>query len=662
MTAHQAGVLLLSLAIILIAARLFGILAKRIGQPPVVGEIFAGILVGPTLFNGAIANTLFPTDIRPFLSALANVGLVLFMFIVGYELDHTLIRGKERVAVTVSIGSILLPFGLGAVLAVYLLQNHPADNSLGFVLFIGASMSVTAFPVLARILTDRGMHRTAVGGLALASAAVDDVLAWSLLAVVITVVGGGGSEQWHVAFAVPYVLAMFLLVRPLLRKLVAMRDKAGRLTPGVLAIVLIGLLLSSWATEWMGVHFIFGAFVFGAVMPREAGEQLRHEIMERLEQVSVLLLLPVFFVVAGLKVNLATVGLSGLGELGLILAVAIIGKFVGAFIGARLQKVPTRQAGALATLMNTRGLTEIVILTVGLQLGVLDESLFSLMVVMAVVTTVMAGPLLNLIYPKRRVDRDIAEAERAALGTKDAYRVLVVVKEPTADGPLVDLGVDLVGANRPAEVVLSHLVPYKAPSLEVGTGLSGELLEMTRTMGELDALGARARAKDVPAPVLSRFTDDVARDLPPQVAGADARIVVVSADQPGYQAVSDQTIRPLVTTHALPTDDLDAVVLHWSSGSNGTSAAKMAALIASGRGLELVIVDGAKPGRRAISLADELVKHGVNARAGSVPEGVVLVVAGEGSSVHGAHLVVRAEQDAEPVNWSKVFAPAAATT
>jgi len=686
-TAHQAGILLLDVAIILVLARVLGAAAKRIGQPPVIGEITAGVLLGPTLFKGEIANTLFPTDIRPLLSALATIGLVLFMFIVGFELDHTLMRGKERIAVSVSVGSILLPFGLGAALGLYLIRNHPTEQRLGFVLFLGAAMSVTAFPVLARILTDRNMHRTAIGGLALASAAVDDILAWSLLAVVVTVAGSGGSDQWHVALAVPFVVVMFAVVRPQLRRLVAAHRAAGRLTPGILAVVLVGLLLSCYATEWLGVHYIFGAFLFGAIMPREGAEQLRHEILERLEQVSVLLLLPVFFMVAGLKVDLSKVGLTGLGELALILLVAIVGKFVGAFVGARMQGVRSRQSAVLATLMNTRGLTEIVILTVGLELGVLDGDLFSLMVVMAIVTTVMAGPILGRIYPRRRIERDIAEAEQAALGVANAYRVLVVLPELASAGSRVELGLDLIGHRRPAELVLSHLVPYRTPALEVGTGLSGELLEMTRTMGALEALAAPARALGVAAPVLSRLSDDVARDLPVQLASADAHVVVISAGQAGYDAVSAQVPGTLVTVHGDLPAEPSAVVLRWAAGAHGDAAAQVAARIATRRGADLIIADGARPGRRVIALAEELTRHGLAARAeaadgagapASSRGGAPLVVAADGaggpaSSRGGAplvvaadgaggpaNLVVRAEQDAEPADWAALLAPAAA--
>jgi Kef-type K+ transport system membrane component KefB len=400
MTTQQATTLLLSLATITLVARLCGALAQRVAQPAVIGEVVAGVLLGPTLFHGAIARNLFPVDIRPFLGALANVGVVVFMFVVGLEVDRALLRGKGRLAVTVSLSSILLPFGLGVLLSLYLAVNHPPDDRLGFMLFIGAAMSVTAFPVLARILTDRNLHRTSLGGLALTCAAVDDLFAWSLLAVVVAVAGADG-DPWRLLLLAPYLAVMLWLVRPLLRRLLVGHRRADRLSEGTLAVVLAGALLSAATTEWMGLHFIFGAFLFGILMPHDTGGRLAEEIRDRVSHVSAVLLLPVFFVVAGLNVNLAQVRLIGLYELVLILVVAIGGKFVGALVGARLNRVPTRQSAALAVLMNTRGLTELIILSVGLQLHIIDARLYSLMVVMAVVTTVMAGPLLNMIYPTK---------------------------------------------------------------------------------------------------------------------------------------------------------------------------------------------------------------------------------------------------------------------
>ncbi|MGI5351688.1 cation:proton antiporter [Streptomyces sp. CA-250714] len=413
MTPEQVQSFFTGLAAILALSRLLGAGARRIGQPPVVGELLAGVLVGPTLFDGALARFLFPTDIRPMLSALADLGLVLFMFVVGYELDLSRLRGKRRVALSVSLCSVLAPLALGGLLALHLAEQHATGSRAAFVLFLGAAMAVTAFPVLARILADSGLGRTRVGSIALASAALDDILAWSLLAVVVTVAGGGG--QWRMLLAPVYLAVMLLVVRPWLRRLFdggSGRNSTGRrtgwagwarehVTADQLIVVLGGLLLSALATEWMGAHFVFGAFLFGAVMPRDTARQLRHQITDRLEYVTRLLLLPAFFVVAGLQVDLSRTGTRGLGELGLILLTAITGKFAGAYLGARLNRVPRVQSGVLAALMNTRGLTELVILTVGLQLGVIGPELYAMMVVMALVTTAMAGPLLTALGRRR---------------------------------------------------------------------------------------------------------------------------------------------------------------------------------------------------------------------------------------------------------------------
>jgi Kef-type K+ transport system membrane component KefB len=393
---HQTSALLLGLAVIVLLARLLGALARRAGQPAVIGEVLAGIALGPTLFHGAISEALFPVSVRPLLSALAAVGVAVFMFIVGLEWDAAMIRGSGNLAAAVSLSSILLPFGLGTVLALHLMDDYGTGNKTAFMLFMGIAMSITAFPVLARILTDRRLSRTPLGAIALACASIDDVLAWSLLAVVVAVSGGAGADQWRILLAVPYLLGMVFVLRPLLHRLAA-RGGELRLTPAVFASVLVGLLLSAAVTEWVGLHYIFGAFLFGVILPRPGGERLRAEVQERLGQLSGTLLLPVFFLVAGLQVDLSGLGASALGTLALILLVAVGGKFTGAFLAARLHRMPVKESAALATLMNTRGLTELIVLNVGLQLGYLGQNLYSLMVVMAVVTTAMAGPLLSWI-------------------------------------------------------------------------------------------------------------------------------------------------------------------------------------------------------------------------------------------------------------------------
>ncbi|WP_326796401.1 cation:proton antiporter [Streptomyces sp. NBC_01808] len=406
MDTHQTSSLLFGLAAMVVLARLLGVLAQRLGQPAVIGEVLAGIALGPTLFNGAVTEALFPENIRPLLAALAAIGVAIFMFIVGFEWDPAMIRGSGGLAASVSFSSILLPFSLGMLLALYLMDDYGTGDRTPFMLFMGIAMSITAFPVLARILTDRRMSRSPLGVLALACASIDDVLAWTLLAGVVAVSGSAGEEQWRIILAVPYLLAMLFVVRPLLNGFAASRPEV-RLTPSVFVFVLAGLLVSAAATEWVGLHYIFGAFLFGVILPRAGVEQLRDQVQDRLGQLNGTLLLPVFFLVAGLHVDLSDLGTSGLGALLLILLVAIGGKFLGAFVAARLNRMPVRQSAALATLMNTRGLTELIVLNVGLQMGFLGQDLYSLMVVMAVVTTAMAGPLLTWLvgHPGQDDDR-----------------------------------------------------------------------------------------------------------------------------------------------------------------------------------------------------------------------------------------------------------------
>ncbi|HTP15893.1 MAG TPA: cation:proton antiporter [Streptosporangiaceae bacterium] len=636
MTDQAVQLLLVDLALIIALARLLGAAAKRIGQPPVLGEIIAGILLGPTLFHGRITAALFPVTVRLPLGALATLGLVLFMFVVGYEMDLRLIRGYESVAASVSLGAIIVPLVLGAGLGVWLAHHNHVHNVVTFALFLGTAMSVTAFPVLARILVDRGLHRTRIGGLALASAALDDVLAWSLLAIVIALAGAGGN-QLRLVLAPVYVAVMLLVARPLLRKLAGVYQRQGQLTPSILAAVLVGLLLSSYVTDWMGVKYIFGAFLFGTVMPREGFAALREEILERLEQISVLVLLPVFFVVSGLSVNLSTLGLSGLFELVLIMAVAVGGKFAGAYAGGRLAGIRGRQAGVLAALMNTRGLTEIVILAVGLQLHILDESLYTLMIVMAIGTTAMAGPLLKVIYPDQLMQRDLAEADRASLGEPPPHRILVLIDQPETAAPLVDVGASLAASRPHSELVLSHLLAHRTRSLEVGSGLGGELLQMTDSMGELQELKARAERRGVAAVVQARFSEDVAGELPGYVAAAAPDTIVLGPYAGAREVLGADGTTQLVTILRELPEAPDTVMARWAAGVNGAAAVQVAAQLAVANRLDLVLGPG---GRRRASVAAGLARRGIAASDGPPPAGALVVAAADGGG--DEHLAVLA--------------------
>ncbi len=629
----------IDLAVIIVLARLMGRLAIKVGQPAVVGEIIAGIMLGPSLLGllpGDLDALLFPPDIRPFLNVLAQLGLVLFMFLVGLEVDLGFIRGREKIAVSVSIASIVLPFALGWLLATYLHGRHDVVDGmevsfLAFALFLGVAMSITAFPVLARILAERNMHRIPTGVLALACAAVDDVLAWSLLAIVVAIVSATsfvGVVQ-ILGFSIVFAIVMFAVVKPLLKKLVDRYERFGQLTPDMLALVLVGILASAFVAEEIGVHFIFGAFVFGVIMPRQGAAKLTHEITDRLEQVSVLLLLPVFFVVTGAGVDIGAIGVSGLGELALILLVAISGKFIGAFAAARFQSVPRRQATALGVLMNTRGLTELVILNIGVTLGVLDGEMFTLMVIMAVVTTVMTVPLLNVVYPQRILERDIAAAERAALGLEEAYTVVVVVDDPARDAALVSLACDLVGRETPAQVVVSRVVRRTTPKPEVATGLGADLALLAAAGDELRELSRIVEQRGIRSSIASRFSSSPWADVAEIASSADADVVVVRAGWGVPAGATDATPWPdtLTGSVVVVTGDLGEAGLSPSgpvavvqdTGPDGRAALRLAAQASVGRSvpLQLLAGEGWRAGRRAAGLADSLRRVGVEV----APEG-----------------------------------------
>ena len=657
------AVILALLALIIVVARTAGSLVAKVGIPPVVGEIAAGVLLGPSLLGMELSQELFPMDQRGFLEVLARVGLVLFMFVVGLELDVALVRGREKVAASVSICSIILPFSLGLGLAYIFVESDataalkPDDADFWpFALFMGAAMSITAFPVLARILTDRRMHRTETGGLALACAATDDIIAWTLLAVVLAVAGVEGGHghlpSWAIYLAIPFVLFAIFVVRPALTGLTRAYHKAGELTPTILSVVLVGMLLFAAATEVLGIHFIFGAFLFGAIIPHEQAAALRHEILVRLEQISVLLLLPVFFLISGLKVNIQGLGTEHVVPLLAILAVAIVGKYVGAYVGARLQKVPHWQASSLGLLMNTRGLTELIILNVGLERGLLSPELFTLMVIMALVTTVMTGPLLSFTYPQRRVARDIAEAERAALGEEAVDRILVLAQDGHDNRLLVDLAVGALAGATPSEIVIADLTPQGRP-LEVGTGMSLDLAEMAAAMERQQVLVRQGEQLGVPVRVIAHPSADVEQDLVELVGVLRPQGLVAWSDDPSLDAVVAANESPVAVANAgTPAPDADAaVVVHGSNDIDGDAAALLGARLAVARGTTL---DLRGDGRRVSAARSALAARGVAlaepGRSADPLAAAPLELGGYGTS--GPGIRVRAELDAAPVDFA----------
>jgi Kef-type K+ transport system membrane component KefB len=395
MTSAEVNVrVLLAVAVVIVVSRATGWALAKLGQPRVIGEILAGIVLGPSvvgaLWPGAV-EYVFPAEIIGALKILAQLGLVLFMFLIGLELDLPELRGQGHKAVLISHTSIILPMALGALLGLWLYPRlGDGVDRPGFVLFLGTAMAITAFPVLARILQETGLYRSRIGVLTITCAAVDDVTAWCVLAMVVATVksSGFGETALTIGLSLLFLLVMVKVVKPLLAR-----------SPVLPVWVAVALALGcAWITEEIGIHAIFGGFMAGAVMPRRP--DVRAEIQEKLETATLTLLLPVFFVVVGLATRVGLLDTAYLwGVTLLVIATAIAGKLGGSLLAARVTGESWRDATTIGVLMNTRGLTELVILSVGLELGVINGTVFTIMVLMALVTTVMATPVLALIRP-----------------------------------------------------------------------------------------------------------------------------------------------------------------------------------------------------------------------------------------------------------------------
>jgi Kef-type K+ transport system membrane component KefB len=414
------SLLLAQIAAILLASRLLGLLTRALGQPMVIAEMIAGILLGPSLLGAlwpAAYGALFPRDSLPVLHMLSQLGLVLFMFLIGLELDPDLLRGRRRASVTISHTSIALPFVLGVGSAWLVSDSYkaPSVEFLPFALFLGTALSVTAFPVLARILSERGLMQSRVGAIAIACAAVDDVTAWCLLATVVALAQAGDVSGALPTLCASLAFALFtvFVVRPLLKRWVDASSSPSQPGPGVVVALLFMLLLSAASTEVIGIHALFGAFLFGACVPKQRG--LARAIGEKFEATAVFLLMPLFFAYSGLRTHVGLVGsaLDWAVTLGFIV-VATVGKFGGSALAARATGLRWREAGAIGVLMNTRGLMELIVLNVGMDLGVITPTVFTMLVIMAVVTTVATSPLLGWIYPESEQQREVAEPQASA--------------------------------------------------------------------------------------------------------------------------------------------------------------------------------------------------------------------------------------------------------
>ncbi len=550
---HIVVLVLVEVLIVIGLSRLVGLAFRSIKQPLVIGEIVAGIMLGPSLFGLVaphLAVTLFPPETFPFLNVLSQVGLIFFMFLIGLELNPKYLGGQLEVAVLTSHVSILVPFSLGTLLAVilYPLASNASVSFTAFALFLGAAMSITAFPVLARIITENNLQGTRLGTLALTCAAVDDVTAWCLLAVAIAVARTGdfaGAVPTIIA-SIVYIGLMLTAGRWFLQRLAKHYLRAGRLSQLLLAGIYMGVVASALITELIGIHLIFGAFLLGAAMPKN--EDLVRELAVKTEDFVLIFLLPIFFAYSGLKTQIGLLNRPELWLLcALVLAVAIAGKYVGTYVAARVSGISKREASALGWLMNTRGLTELIVLNIGLELGVISPLIFTMLVIMALVTTFMTSPLLEWTYPKKLIRLDVVEPEleaETATSATDAetyirpYRILVPVANPSTQKGLLQLAANIALNSRyPAVVNPLSLIEFEEDYAFESTPVEADRLialrrqQLEELINTLEPVETRSHVH----PII-RISSNVARETAQIAVLKQVDLILVGWHRPAFSS------------------------------------------------------------------------------------------------------------------------------
>jgi Kef-type K+ transport system membrane component KefB len=533
----------IAVAVVCVLARLLGMAAVALGQPRVIGEVVAGLALGPSLLGAispAAADALFPEDIIPYLEVAAQLGLIFYMFLIGLELDPRQIGRRAGQIALISNASVAVPMALGIAIAlpVYTLLA-PDTDFLPFALFVGISMSITAFPVLARILVERRMLKRPIGAVVLAAAAFDDVTAWILIALgtAVAVSGSPFDVVVTIGLGVVFCVVMALGVRPLLARASTAYDEAGRTPSGWTALIFAGILLSAYLTEEIGIALIFGAFVMGLIMPRHAG--LTEDVTRRVEDFVVILLLPLFFVVTGLRTN---IGLLDRPELWLItlalLAVALLGKLFGAALAARIAGFDGRSSAVIGVLMNTRGLTELIVLNLALEKGVISDALFAMLVIMAVVTTLITGPMLKFLDPRKELgaplEEELEEARALSMADFPVLREQSVLVAPEGDaalGQLLSLAGPLARSEPPRELIIARLVrPPRSAGVRGGLQSEDRLLaeasaEVNASRRELIEVGIAARA-------VAFISTDIGADLTRLASSDEVALVLVNGRRP----------------------------------------------------------------------------------------------------------------------------------
>ena len=502
---HPLAILLAQILTIILVARLFGWLFRKIGQPSVIGEMIAGIVLGPSLvglYFPEFSAALFPKESLGNLQFLSQIGLIFFMFVIGMELDLKVLKNKAHDAVVISHASIVIPFALGLTLAFFI---YPIFAPMGvefssFGLFMGIAMSITAFPVLARIVQEREMQKTKLGTIAITCAAADDITAWCILAVVIAIVKAGSlaSSLYVIGMAVLYVIIMLKIVRPFLKRVGDLNATRESLNKPVVAIFFLTLLFSSYASELIGIHALFGAFLAGAIMPEN--NKFRNIFIEKVEDVSIIVLLPLFFVFTGLRTQINLLNDPYLWKItGLIIAVAVVGKFFGSALAAKFVGQSWKDSLAIGALMNTRGLMELVVLNIGYDLGVLSTEIFTMMVIMALVTTFMTGPALDFL---NFIFKDKETAVPLEIGNKSKYKILFSFSSPDKGKKLLKIANSLVKKQPDSSIVAAmhcslsseihsfdvkdHERKMLAPILKESQHLNQEVLSVFKVTNDID--------------------------------------------------------------------------------------------------------------------------------------------------------------------------------
>jgi Kef-type K+ transport system membrane component KefB/nucleotide-binding universal stress UspA family protein len=524
--------LLFQIAAILVVSRALGVVTGWMGQPLVIAEVIAGILLGPSLLGWLWPEGmawLFPASSLSSLKMLSQLGLLLFMFLIGLELNPKLLRGRAHTSVFISHASIVLPFVLG-VGSAYLLHedyNPPGVSFWSFALFLGVAMSVTAFPVLARILSERHLLDSRVGAITIACAAVDDVTAWCLLAFVVAIARAHGVTDaiWTTGLALVFIVVMLYVVRPFLSRL-----SAGRrgLNQSVVAGVLLMLVISSSISELIGIHALFGAFLFGAILPKDNG--LAESLAEKVDTIAVVLLLPLFFAFSGLRTQIGLVSQPQEWLVaGFLILIATIGKFGGSTLAARLTGLRWREASAIGILMNTRGLMELIVLNIGLDLGVISPTVFTMLVLMALVTTFGTTPILRWVYPDHELARDrLVEPADFRAGGQPPFTLVLGVSSGTAARGLIEVASALLGKRDQASRLFAvHLRP---PAERLSTDLRDQ--ESEAVVAPLLQVVEYGRERMIDVRPLSFVSTEPATDLCRTAESKQAAMVLLGSHKP----------------------------------------------------------------------------------------------------------------------------------